>query len=285
MTDSSFLGADTQTSVARSCGVCGVWQRLSKTHVPPRAAGNTGAVTRARVRLANQLEQLGREDIGGMWVRGLCTRCNSLAGGRTDAAYADFARGLTHWRERVRYSRVALPVDVPDVTFSPGRVARAVLYGMFAIAPNLRTQFPEIGEALARGDDHIRMPSSVQLLVAQYYRQEGLLSGGIFAMRVLERMESYNALAEVYFPPLAWVLVAQEDRALRDRGYVPLTESQRWARADDWTLYGDDRNSINLRWLARTMPTVRHPVYGENYDSWIRMTGGDSTILRGRVPG
>src|SRR5260370_41712332 len=76
------------------CGLCGVLARLTRTHVPPHAAGNRMEVRRASLRSGQGGAELGRASMGGLWGRGLCERCNSLAGARLASAYADFAHRL-----------------------------------------------------------------------------------------------------------------------------------------------------------------------------------------------
>ncbi|CAL9676188.1 hypothetical protein SUDANB105_07901 [Streptomyces sp. enrichment culture] len=67
---------------------------MTKAHVPPQVAGNRGKVTSATVRLHNNVRSIGWLAAGGMWMRGLCGDCNSLAGLNYDSAYGDFAKAL-----------------------------------------------------------------------------------------------------------------------------------------------------------------------------------------------
>ncbi|MFE9482835.1 hypothetical protein ACFYNM_30015 [Streptomyces spororaveus] len=64
---------------------------MTKAHVPPQKAGNRDAVVSALLRVHDNKRSHGRASKGGMWFRGLCGECNSLAGARYDGAYADFA--------------------------------------------------------------------------------------------------------------------------------------------------------------------------------------------------
>lgn len=105
---------------------------------------------------------------GGIWVRGLCADCNSLAGGRSDAPYADFAAGITRWHNRD--TRIQLPnsADVPAVSVKLVPIARSILYGMHAVSPRLRFLFPVPAASLASGDDQVPIPPGLRLRVAHY---------------------------------------------------------------------------------------------------------------------
>ncbi|MET8197971.1 hypothetical protein [Micromonospora taraxaci] len=255
---------------------------MSKAHVPPRAAGNSAHVTSAIVRIYKGVLQPGRHSAGGLWLRGLCADCNSLAGARFDTAYADFACRLRSFLDLPRGFNLVEPFTAPPVPVAPGLVARSVLFGMFAISPNLRIIFPELAEGLLKEHRHISMPDGATLRLAIYDDPAARLTGPVHSFRVLRRRAHYNTFTEVYFRPLAWVL------APNDRGVPIDSESildrQMWATADEWLQYGPDVTSVDLRNLCRYIPHVRHPLAGHRAE-WIEMYSDEITsFLEGRVP-
>lgn len=144
------LGLDLRTQSLRPCGLCGETRKMSKAHVPPRAAGNGSYVTSAIVIISRGVLRPGRHAAGGLWLRGLCAECNSLAGARYDDAYAEFSNRLRSYMQVSLRSYFALPSGAPAVSVAPGLVARSVMFGMFAISPNLRIMFPDLAEQLKK---------------------------------------------------------------------------------------------------------------------------------------
>jgi hypothetical protein len=255
---------------------------MSKAHVPPQAAGNGHEVTSAIVLITNGVRKNGRQTAGGLWLRGLCERCNSLAGARYDDAYGDFVRRIRTYTRVSRRFRLLEPSAPPAVSVAPGRVARSVLFGMFAISPHLRVLFPRLAEDLAQQRTHISMPDSLALRFALYPSSAARLSGPIYSNRVLSRREHYNTFAEIFFQPLAWVLTPQ-DRAPLPGGTESILDRHGWAEANDWLRYGDDVTSVDLRNLCRCVPLVNHPL--SDPSEWIEMFSDEITpMLEGVVP-
>lgn len=244
---------------------------MTKAHVPPQSSGNTGLVTRRRIRSTGQGSlSAGTDNIGGIWVRGLCGRCNSLAGGRSDAAYAQFADALIAWI--LRSSSLLVPNGAPPVRVSPGPVARSVLYGMHALSPHLRVLYPDLADALRDGLDSIPLPVGMRLRLALYLGRTARVAGPIHAHRVLGPSSAFESFAEIFFPPLAWVLEsdAGQESALSD-----------WADVSEWSLYGQDV-SLDLRLLVDSLPNVEHPL--ADHDSWIQLFSDQITpVVEGTV--
>jgi hypothetical protein len=273
MTGPTNIGLDLQSKSLRPCGLCGVLRVLSRTHVPPQAAGNTGRVTRAPIRSHADDAVLGRPSKGGLWVRGLCERCNNLAGNRYDAAYSDFANMLRAYTGPAR----RLLIDeraTPGVRFAPGLVSRSILFGMHAVSPNLRRLFPAFARQLLDEDDELRLPTNLRLKVALTPGPTARIAGPIHARRVLHRPGDLITFGEVFFPPLAWVLSPSDSRTLPD--------VQNWADASEWPLYSPHA-IIDLRDVARRIPLIRHPLHTDP-DSWIYMFSDEITpILEGNL--
>lgn len=258
---------------------------MSKAHVPPQVAGNDSRVTSATTLIKHGTASVGRYSAGGMWLRGLCCECNSVAGLRYDRAYGDFARRVQIYiRARGYIYAPGSPISAPPVSVAPGRVARSVMFGMFAISPRLRLIFPELARSLQAKRDHVFMPDGVSLRFAIYMDRTARLTGPVHAHRVMGLREYYETFAEIFFRPLAWVL-APQDRTTVGQGEMSVLDRQGWATADDWLQYGDDVTSADLRLLCRRVPVVHHPV-AERRSDWVEMHSSEITpLLEGRVSG
>ncbi len=148
------------------CGLCGYVGKLSKTHIPPKAAGNQG---RAR-RLLELIDEHGSSFIqlknfgtgGGGWGRWLCTDCNQKTG-EWDDEYGNWSRNLVLGLHSagVRPGR-ELPMHLRDV--APGAVVRAMWAWMFALDPNLRQAQPDLAAAVLSGDP-VEPPSDLKLVI------------------------------------------------------------------------------------------------------------------------
>jgi hypothetical protein len=84
---SGLLGLDLQSREPRASGLCGTVRELSRTHIPSQVAGNDTTVRRARQQIKNDVLGPGRYLAGGMWVRGLCDKCNHMSGVKVDRAW------------------------------------------------------------------------------------------------------------------------------------------------------------------------------------------------------
>ena len=94
MSPSGLLGHDLQSREPRACGLCGTVRELSRTHIPSPGSRKRHHVRRARQQIKNGVLGPGRYSAGGMWVRGLCDKCNHMSGVKVDRAYAAFAHAL-----------------------------------------------------------------------------------------------------------------------------------------------------------------------------------------------
>ena len=277
-----FIGTPLTEGSPRPCGLCGDTRRLTKTHVPPRTAGNTSTVERAPDLLTPAgLRRPGRWNRGGLWVRGLCEDCNQLAGRRYDEAYGDFARALEA-AARARHRGLQLPPsDAPHVRLAPGLVSRCILIGMFTIHPRLRQIFPILAKDLRNEEPTLRWPESVQLRVGQYHGPRALLASGIFMARVLGHRTQHFTFGDVVFAPLVWSLVPDVAEA------QPVDQL---ADASEWPNYSSERTRVDLRHIVRRFPTFLHPALSGTRDQWIELMGeagtdAEAVILHGRRRG
>jgi hypothetical protein len=287
-----LIGTMLNDQQARPCGLCGQIRKLSRAHVPPQVAGNSTAVERSADVIEDGVRRPGRWAAGGMWVRGLCADCNSLAGVAYDRAYADFANQVARLSTPTALRLAVVPGEAPGARFAPGLVARCVLFGMFAINLRLRLLFPELAQdlrhALLPGQGPIRWPDKLVLRVGLTHPllpKVGVLSSGVWAMRVLNERVVHFSFADIAFPPLVWSLGASDDDTALELGPQitgALTD------ASDWVHYGPDRTHVDLRSLTRALPAIALPLLTRG-DDWVELmtrdgTDADAVVVFGRVP-
>jgi hypothetical protein len=243
--------------------------------MPPQVAGNTKAVRRAPDVIADGLRRPGKWMEGGMWVRGLCEECNHHAGNNYDNAYADFTTQLARLSSPTARRLAAIPGEAPGVFFAPGLVARAVMYGMFAINPRLRILFPELAEDLAAerktGHATVRWPSKLALKVARTHPRfphEGVITSGIWSMRVMNERVTHGTFGDIVWPPATWCLVPN-DLGPQAQQLGPQIADY-LADASDWVQYRAERTSVDLRHLTRQLPQMLHPMLARTND-WVEL--------------
>jgi hypothetical protein len=253
----------------RPCGICGVRKRMSQAHVPPRCAGNEMLVKRYRL-IANRNEVgSGRHDIGGIHLYGLCEDCNSEAG-KYDGAYGHFADALRPLWVKSWQIHVPPLISTPSVTFDPGTVVRSILLGMCATGPIIHEHWPDFPVQLMSGSP-LEMPPEMRLYVALARGMTARVAGAMAGFHVhgphLRRNKSgapmgINAVASVYFPPLAWELVyARETELTHDR----------WADVSSWTAIKPGETHL-VQNLVSALPAVCHPRHHPDRDlGWVEL--------------
>ncbi len=263
------------------CGLCGQFRQLTRTHVPPQAAGNDKRVERAADWIdSDRVRGAGRWLPGGLWVRGLCEDCNNWAGRASDLAYADFAAQVRRLTSTSARTLLVTPYgDPPAATFAPGLVARCVMFGMFAIHPRLRFIFPELAQDLhgeaSPGHGRIRWPARLGLRVGlsdPRAPRTALLKSGVSSVRVLGTRMSHHSFADIIFPPFTWSLVPLG----APDPHLGLEATHLLADASDWVNYGPDRTIVDLRNLTRRFPALLHPDFSGK-DEWIELMGDSVT--------
>lgn len=261
MPNFNLVGSTLSSATARTCGLCGDFRKLSKAHVPPQAAGNNTTVLRAADVIVNNVRQPGRWSQGGMWVRGLCADCNNEAGNAYDVPYADFAKQIERMSSPTARRLAVIQGEAPGAVFAPGLVSRAVLFGMFAINPRLRVLFPELADDLKNdapaGIGPIRWPDKLALKISRThpaFPDHGVISSGVWAMRVLRERVVHWTFGDIVWPPLMWSLVPNDNDAERDGLGPQITKPL--PDVSEWVQYGPDRTSVDLRSLIATLPTI-----------------------------
>lgn len=257
--------------VVTECGLCGERSKMTRAHVPPQCVGNDHLVGRAYMLTQNNEARMGRSTNGGLYVCGLCPSCNNL-GSRYEGAYKELTDILSPTRRRsLGVDYTAPQVSLPEATIDPGSVARAILIGAFAIAPTLRDRYPDLAAGLVGQRDALVVPAELRLRLGlargTSARIGGMTAGffvsGPWALRASDGTpEAVMPFAEVFFPPLAW-MVTDHPQTLLDR--------MGWGDATPW-LSALPGHRQELHSTVPTLPYVSHPSH--NYflhDRWIEM--------------
>ena len=163
---------------------------------------------------------------------------------------------------------------------------------MFGINLRLRLLFPELAHDLLHepvpGHGPIRWPDQLILRVGLTHPllpNVGVLSSGVWAMRVLSERVVHFSFADIAFPPLVWTLVAPDDDNAAELG-PQITHAL--ADASDWVHYGPDRTNVDLRSLTRALPAIALPLLTSRND-WVELltrdgTDADAVVVFGRLP-
>ncbi|MCW6005854.1 hypothetical protein K1W54_14885 [Micromonospora sp. CPCC 205371] len=203
---------------------------------------------------------MGRAVDGGLWMYGLCDRCNRERQTPHEVRYTEFAglfKGM--WLRSLALS-VPSPVTVPDVLFFPGAVARAVMMGMYAMNPALRGLFPGVADALMNEDDKIILPANLRLRLAIARGNRARISGGdggcIFRPFDSGSPLLLTSFGSIYFPPLAWQLVPDE---------APLIDHQSWGDVSSWLKIDPAEEHLFSTVCQLRLPLVMHPSHDPMY--------------------
>jgi hypothetical protein len=175
-----WIGANRNQPMFAPCGLCGHTRKLSETHIPPQAAGNTGRRYREQIR--EKIRCPGTLKDGGMWVYGLCSDCNSEAGGHYDNSYAAFADAMRPLVMGTNGLLLPTRATVPVTAVAPGRVARSVLFSMFGLWLRLRLYAPDLARNLKERRHPTQLPPQYRLRFAGY-RGSPVLESLTFAAR------------------------------------------------------------------------------------------------------
>lgn len=237
------------------CGICGQIGPLSRTHVPAKCAGNDQGVQRRYLQrgASGGLALSPKRFRGGLYVYGLCGKCNSVAG-RWDPAYKELSVGLRSCWSSGMLDLPGNRIDLPSVSIRPSSIARSILMGFFGVNHSLRDRFPDLAFGLLAGSEPLCLPSKLRLRVALAQGTSGRLTGAIHTRQVIGPTSTGGQLsllssAAVYFPPLAWQLASPDSILLDEQG---------WADASLW-LEVPLAGRCDVRDLFRDLPLVREP--------------------------
>lgn len=142
----------TQRQQLGDCNSCGLSCKRSKTHVPPKAAFNSGLASRSIVRRigtdGSSTIGYGRKTEGGIWGYWLCESCNNKTAAWDDY-YTNISKAVLAPLETRPRSFRLLPLNLHG--FRPGAMVRSVLAGMVAMDPTLRSDRPKLVSAVFEG--------------------------------------------------------------------------------------------------------------------------------------
>jgi hypothetical protein len=258
------------------CGLCGRRGNLTKTHVPPRCAGNRGRVKRFTIISDSEHRAAATtKRIGGVHFYGLCARCNGDLQGMYDGEYCKLAKAL--WPIATD-SAIHLPprVRVPDTTVRPGAVARSVVIGAFALNPRMREVHPDLARALVSRDASTTIPEPLTLNLALTRGPNARVTGSIggfylFRPKVGGRNVGIMSMAQIYFPPLAWQLADQpESVLLRQEG---------WHDVSSWLEVPPSEPAV-LSALVRDLPLVVHPTrHPAGLQDWVELLSDETCFI------
>jgi hypothetical protein len=211
----------------------------------------------------------GRLDIGGIHFRGLCQKCNTRAG-KYDGAYGAFSDALAPCWVKSMTLYVPPRITLPEVDFDPGGVVRSILLGMRATSGLFKEHWPDFPTALAEGHS-VELPSEMRLYLAPARGRSALVAGSMFGFHVAgpnvrRRTDGsqigINAIASVYFPPLAWELNHTGDTILTEHG---------WTDVSSWTQLPPDETN-KLTELVPSLPATYHPWHHPDLnDHWTEL--------------
>jgi len=148
-----------------TCGLCGFVGKLSKTHIPARASGNTSPSRAAVERIDASgvpLIGLGRPRDGGLFGWWFCEACNGRTG-QWDEEYVSWASPLVLALQEGKH-RARRPLACAIETGDPGAFVRALWGWMFAIDDKLRAEQPALAQSVLSGEP-VEAPTAVRLLL------------------------------------------------------------------------------------------------------------------------
>jgi hypothetical protein len=191
-----------------TCALCGTYGPLTRTHVPPRAAGNNQPSATMGTRQSEGLSRVqpGTFREGGTWKWCLCVSCNGAAG-RFDEEFIRWWHMLVMtWPE----NEWPKPGETRTGCFKggrPGAFVRSILAGMFAFNPTLRTRYPETAGAILSGDP-VALPRELSLRLSLYRSNFRYVLGrmGIVVTSADMSSTSLNVEGEWVWPPFHIVL-------------------------------------------------------------------------------
>jgi hypothetical protein len=273
-----FVGLTRRKRDRAPCGLCGINSTLTKTHVPPQCAGNTGAnVKRVQVIIRNGPAEHSTPLDGGLHVYGLCRNCNALEA-KYDSAYGELAKHVGRlWLPDLR-----TPVDrsaLPQADVSPGQIIRSILIAFYGVDPDLRVKYPALARQLLSEACAIEPPADLRLHLALARGVTGLLTGptvGFFGRRIQGRDYGISNHAQVYLPPLAWQLTRRKSSR---PPFLSLLDLERWRDVTAWlTEPVTARKSLNE--LCAELPMVIHPRHDPRYaENWNEMYSNRTVMM------
>lgn len=188
-----------------NCRLCGEFRQLTKTHVPAQSAGNVGPGQAPMIVTGDDGQErygLGREALGGMWLRAFCGRCNNRTR-EWDEEYPQWCPALFNALHDPKSTGNRLESRVIDC--DPGAFVRCLWAWAFALSDTMRPRYPQIADAVLSGQP-VAPPTDSRLLLAATRDLQ-------FGIQVLSYTIGVTA------PPYVMSHVAQPAYSHRERGW------------------------------------------------------------------
>lgn len=145
------------------CTLCGVRAKLTKAHVPPKAAFNNRAFSWGGTTADSQLVH-GRPRLGGASLYAHCDPCRA-ATSPWDDEYIRWAYSFANVLLNSPWKGQRTQIEGTLNGVRPGRFIRSALAGMTALAPKLIDSHPELVQAVRQGVPSLP-PDNLRFLMA-----------------------------------------------------------------------------------------------------------------------
>lgn len=201
-----------------NCALCGDLTRLTRAHVPPKAAFNHGSFAWGGTTSDNHLDY-GRSESGGAWRYAHCEACRAKTS-PWDDEYIKWAHCFAGHlvTSEDRGERTHIVGELIDVR--PGRFIRAAIAGMTVLAPNLIDSDPALVRIVREGIP-ASPPGDLRFLAAIAPDKSHVLLEGSHGASALHVPRGYGrgygriattptVSAVVHFPPFSLLLADRQ---------------------------------------------------------------------------
>lgn len=217
------------------CALCGGPGRLTKTHFPPRAVGNTGTPKLSATQ-NHTLVLRERSATAGLWCWGLCTECHQSTSPWDDEfiRFTNIFAG-TILKSPLRGTRSHIEGLLSRVR--PGRFARSAFAGLIGWADGLSDSDPDLVASVRTGDSLTTDPEHRLLLGIVPATDAVAVHAGHLGVAVSTSTDGPLPVASVaiHFPPFSFVI-------------APASAVPRYPHVDitDWFHYSAEEKAHDL---------------------------------------
>lgn len=202
------------------CRICGAHGPLTREHIPPRSAGNSG---RSREHTFDQWFTASRDELpqeipggrvlqAGVWGATLCMACNNFVGGHYIPEYKGWAARASKVLHELpprseldgRTSFTRAMVEFSDV--DPGAFVRAALAAMCSVSVtwDIAGRHPELRRIILEGAAE-PLPAGLRLYLSLYWGPLTRICGP--SLHVDRQSGAWEWIMEVAHPGLALLMV------------------------------------------------------------------------------
>lgn len=254
------------------CNICGVVNRLSEDHVPPKFWNNKSlkrySIAFGAKDPAGATHSFPYKDRKGITYKSICAECNSKLGGSYDKELQKFCDTLAKCINSKLYIRVI------STTIKPDRVARAVV-GHILAAKNFFDDECIIDKRLRKymEDESNNPPENMYLYCYPYYHRSIIVGRD---MVVLSRNIPEGMISMISSFPVAFLLTEKKFPGMKDifelcTGNV---DTEKKVAITEESAYEYGTNSLkNPLWPINIGGDVSGVMGGKAIDSMIIATG------------